>query len=97
MAGELVGISKISAALFARLCTIREAVRETKLLTAARQLTAAWKEDYTYHRPHSSLRHLTPAEFAARCAASAPKLASATSQPTSPLQQHSGLTQPILS
>jgi putative transposase len=66
-------------------------------LAAARKLTALWKEDYNYHRPHSSLRYLTPAEFAARCAASAPKLLSATPQATSPLQQHSGLTQPVLS
>ena len=42
-------------------------------LAAARQLTAAWREDYNHHRPHSSLGYLTPAEFAARCAASAPK------------------------
>jgi len=61
-------------------------------LTAARNLTAAWKEDYTYHRPHSSLGYLTPAEFAARCTACAPNLLSATPQATSPLQQHSGTT-----
>lgn len=35
-------------------------------LAAARKLTAAWKKDYTYHRPHSSLGYLTAAEFAAR-------------------------------
>ena len=55
-------------------------------LPVARTLTAAWKEDYNHHRPHSSLGYVTPIEFAARCAASAP--ASATPQPT--LQQHSG-------
>ena len=66
-------------------------------LVAARKLTAAWKEDYTYHRPHSSLGYLTPVEFAARCTASAPKLLSATPQATSPLQQCSGFTQPLLS
>lgn len=59
-------------------------------LSAARRLTAAWKEDYNHHRPHSSLGYLTPDEFAARCATSAAKLTSATPQPTSPLQQHSG-------
>lgn len=66
-------------------------------LVAARRLTAAWKEDYTNHRPHSSLGYLTPAEFAARCTASAPKLLSATPPATSPLQQCSGITQPVLS
>ena len=57
-------------------------------LTAARQLTAAWQEDYNHHRPHSSLGYATPVEFAARCAAVAP--ASAAPQPA--LQQHSGDT-----
>jgi putative transposase len=55
-------------------------------LPVARALTAAWKEDYNHHRPHSSLGYVTPIEFATRCAASAP--ASATPQPT--LLQHSG-------
>jgi hypothetical protein len=49
-------------------------------------------ELYDHRRPHSSLGYVTPIEFAARCAASAP--AAATPQPA--LQQHSGdyLTQP---
>jgi transposase InsO family protein len=61
-------------------------------LWAAKRLTRQWREDYNHHRPHSSLGYVTPIEFAARCAASAP--ASAVPQP--PLQQHSGdyLTQP---
>ena len=59
-------------------------------LAAARKLSTAWKEDYNHHRPHSSLGYVTPVEFAARCAASAAKLLSATPQATSPLQQHSG-------
>ena len=66
-------------------------------LAAARKLTAAWKEDYNHYRPHSSLGYRTPAEFAARCPASAPKLLSATPPATSPLQQDSELTQPVLS
>ena len=66
-------------------------------VSAARRQTAAWREDYNHHRPHSSLGYLTPAEFAARCAASAAEQASPTAQPAPPLQQHSGLTQPILS
>jgi transposase InsO family protein len=61
-------------------------------LAAARKLTAAWREDYNYHRPHSSLGYVAPVEFAARCTASAPKLLSATPQATSPLQQCSGTT-----
>lgn len=60
-------------------------------LAAARKLTAAWRDDYNHHRPHGSLGYLAPAVFAARCAASAPKLLSATPQATSPLQQHSGV------
>lgn len=55
-------------------------------LATARKLTAAWKDDYNHHRPHSSLGYVAPAEFAARCAASV--RASATPQPS--LQQHSG-------
>jgi transposase InsO family protein len=73
------------------------ATEEFENVAAARKLGAAWKEDYNHHRPHSSLGYLTPAEFAARCTASAPKLASATPQPTSPLQQCSGFPQPVLS
>ena len=73
------------------------ATEEFENVTVARKLGAAWKEDYNDHRPHSSLGYLTPVEFAARCAASAPKLLSATPQATSPLQQHSGFTQPVLS
>jgi transposase InsO family protein len=53
-------------------------------LAAARKLTQAWREDYNYHRPHSSLGYVTPVEFAARCAASV--------RATPSLQQHSGTT-----
>lgn len=70
---------------------------EFENVAAARKLGAAWREDYNHHRPHSSLGYLTPVEYAARCPASAPKLFSATPQTTSPLQQGSGMTQPVLS
>jgi putative transposase len=49
-------------------------------LATARSLTAAWREDYNHHRPHSSLGYQTPGAFAAACAASAPA--------APPLQQH---------
>ena len=54
---------------------------------AARQLSTAWKDDYNHHRPHSSLGYVIPAEFAARRAASATSLPSATPQTISPIQQ----------
>lgn len=66
-------------------------------VSSARTQTAAWKQDYNHHRPHSSLGYLTPAEFAARCAASTPEKSSATPQPSPPFQPHSDLTQPVLS
>lgn len=60
-------------------------------VSAARKQTAAWREDYNHHRPHSSLGYVTPVEFAARCG-------TASVRPTASLQQpHSGLTQPVLS
>ena len=73
------------------------ALEEFENLKAARQLTAAWKREYNDQRPHSSLGYVTPAEFAARCAASAPEKAPPTAPPSPPLQQHSDLTQPVLS
>ena len=35
-------------------------------LHAARQIIEAWRIDYNHHRPHTSLRGLTPNEFATR-------------------------------
>jgi len=43
----------------------------------ARALTASWRDEYNAQRPHSSLGYLTPAGFAAACAASASAKASA--------------------
>ena len=70
---------------------------EFETLTAARKQTTTWKEDYNHHRPHSSLGYVTPAEFAAHCAASATELLPAAPPATPPLQPHNGLTQPVLS
>jgi putative transposase len=58
-------------------------------VSAARTQTATWREDYNHHRPHSSLGYVTPAEYAARCAACA--------RPTASLRPHSDLIQPVLS
>ena len=72
------------------------AIEEFESLSAARRLSTLWQHDYNHHRPHSSLEYLTPAEFAARCAASTPEKSSAAPQPSPPFQQHSGsyLTRP---
>lgn len=70
---------------------------EFETLTSARKQTTTWKDDDNHHRPHSSLGYVPPAEFAARCAASALELLPATPPATPPLQPHSGLTQPVLS
>ena len=70
-----------------------QTVKEFENLAEADWYSASWKVDYNEERPHSSLGYQTPAEFARRCAASAP--ASATPPPA--LQQHSDLTQPVLS
>jgi transposase InsO family protein len=58
-------------------------------LAAAQRLTAAWREDYNHHRPHSSLGYVTPVEFAAGCRSSV--------RATPSLQNGSQLTQPVLS
>ena len=40
-------------------------IEEFSCLAEARVLTEDWREDYNHRRPHSSLRMLTPAAFAA--------------------------------
>ena len=60
-------------------------------VSAARKQTAAWREDYNHHRPHSSLGYVTPAEFAARCGPASVRATPSLQQP------HSELTQPGLS
>ncbi|HEX6960674.1 MAG TPA: IS3 family transposase [Lacipirellula sp.] len=67
------------------------AMEEFESLAAARQLTAAFRDDYNHHRPHGSLGYQAPAAFAARWAASATESLSATPQATPPLQQPSGV------
>jgi putative transposase len=54
------------------------AVEMFESLNAARELSAAWRNDYNHYRPHGSLGYRTPAEFAAACAASAPASAIAS-------------------
>lgn len=51
-------------------------------LTSAVKLGASWRRQYNELRPHSSLGHETPAEFARTCVPSIP----ATPQP--PFQEH---------
>jgi putative transposase len=63
------------------------AMEEFESLSAAQRLTRQWRDDYNQNRPHSSLGYVTPAEFAARCAASV--------RATPSLQQHSDLSQPV--
>jgi putative transposase len=71
------------------------ALEEFEHLAAARKLTAAWKEDYNHHRPHSLLGYVTPVEFVARGAASATATGLATPNSAPPLQQHRETIQPI--
>jgi putative transposase len=70
---------------------------EFENVAGARRLTPARKEDYNQHRPHGSLGYMTPVEFAARSADSAPGRAQATPPPAPALQRHCGVTQPELS
>ena len=63
------------------------AMEEFESRATAQKRTWQWRDDYNQHRPHSSLGYVTPAEFAARCAASV--------RPPASLQQHSDLSQPV--
>lgn len=51
----------------------------------ARQLAAAWREDYNHRRPHSALGYRTPAAFAAACDAPPRPPASAPRHTLSPV------------
>ena len=41
-------------------------------LEEARSVSEQWRVDYNERRPHRSLKHLTPAEFAAKCSSKQP-------------------------
>jgi putative transposase len=57
-------------------------------LAEARQLIAAWRDDYNQVRPHSSLGRIPPAAFAARCRQHAADIGQNTTNPTtSPTMQ----------
>ncbi len=68
------------------------AMEEFESLSAARSLTQSWREDYNHHRPHSSLGYVTPAQYAARCAASSPETPGVQSMSRAPFSRpRSGL------
>jgi len=71
-------------------------IEEFMNLAEARWFAERRLIEHNEERPHSALGYRTPAEFAARCSASAPKSLSATPQAPSPLQQSSGIN-PVLS
>lgn len=66
-------------------------------IPAARRLTAAWKDEYNNHRPHSSLGYRTPSQFASQCAASASVAALPSLQQHTAEASSSTITQPVLS
>ncbi len=74
---------------------------EFQSVREARRLTAAWREDYNEHRPHSSPGYLTPTEYASRCvtadAATDRCAASAPAVEGPALQPPSDPPQPVLS
>jgi transposase InsO family protein len=61
-------------------------------LAEAQQVIGQWRSTYNQRRPHSSLSGLTPAEFAARCAASTPVAALLTSKRHN---ERDSVTQPL--
>ena len=56
------------------------ACEEFLTMSEAQEVIGHWRQTYNHRRPHSSLGRLTPAEFAARCAASTPVAARITSK-----------------
>jgi len=50
-------------------------VHEFTTLDEVRAVLEAWRDDYNHRRPHGSLGHLTPSEFATRGQESDPKAA----------------------
>lgn len=66
---------------------LRDELLETEVfetLREAKELATAWRLDYNHHRPHSSLKYMTPATFAASLspppAEAAPRPASGTAK-----------------
>lgn len=63
---QIIGILKehqagLSAAQLCRKHGLNEHLFQS--LRHARHLIAAWRDDHTHHRPHTSLDALTPREF----------------------------------
>lgn len=70
------------------------ACEEFFTLAEAQEVIAQWRQTYNHRRPHSSLDGLTPAEFAARCAASTPV---AARLPSKRHNERESVTQTVLS
>ena len=68
---------------------------EFETLAEAKQLTAAWKNDYNHRRPHSALGYQTPAAFAA--AGCVPAVATSLNPTYQPREHSPRFTQPALS
>ena len=65
-------------------------MEEFDSLSAARRLTAMWRDEYNHCRPHSSLAYRTPAGFAADWTASTSVAALPPHQQSNPIS----ITQP---